>query len=117
MRELEDSPLSGRFLSSNDSSSVRSPWFISPGRKKCSVSTCTVYLHYYQWFIEPWSGKRAYNGLSTHIDCEIRNVTKTFNEQASTGTFVPRVMATYCHAKPLLAIPKGPEGITNCWDE
>ena len=39
VRELEDSPLSGRFLSSNDSSSVRSPWFISPGRKdvKCQV--------------------------------------------------------------------------------
>ena len=26
--------LSGRFLSSNDSSSVTSPWFISPGMKE-----------------------------------------------------------------------------------
>ena len=33
-------------------------------------------------------------------------IAQTFNEQASTGTFVPGFMATYCHAKPLLAAPK-----------
>ena len=31
---------------------------------------------------------------------------QTFNEQASTGMFVPGIMATYCHGKPLLAAPK-----------
>ena len=29
-----------------------------------------------------------------------------FNEQASTSTFVPSLMATDCHGKPLLAAPK-----------
>ena len=56
------------------------------------------------------SGKRACNGHSTYIDSEILNVAKNiaqmFNEQASTGTFVPRVMVTYHHGKPLLAVPK-----------
>jgi hypothetical protein len=33
-------------------------------------------------------------------------IAQTFNEQASTGTFVPGFMATYCHANPLLAALK-----------
>ena len=42
---------------------------------------------------------------------------QTFNEQASADTFVPSVMTTYCHTKPLLAMPKGPEDITDSWDK
>ena len=40
---------------------------------------------------------------------EILDITKNstiFNEQASTGTFVPGFVAIYYHAKPLLAAPK-----------
>ena len=33
-------------------------------------------------------------------------IVQTFSEQASIGTFVPGFMVTYCHAKPLLAVPK-----------
>ena len=33
-------------------------------------------------------------------------IAQTFSEQASTGTFVPGFMATYCQAKLLLAAPK-----------
>ena len=35
-------------------------------------------------------------------------IAQTFNEQASTGTFVPSSVAIDCHAKPLLAPPKAP---------
>ena len=38
-------------------------------------------------------------------------ITQTFNEQASTGTFVHGFMATYCHAKPLLAAPKAQKAL------
>ena len=38
-------------------------------------------------------------------------IAQTFNEQASTGTFVPGFMATYCHAKPLLAVPKAQKAL------
>ena len=44
-----------------------------------------------------------------YVDGEIRDVTKIaqiFNEQASTGTFVPGFMATYCHIKLSLAALK-----------
>ena len=66
--------------------------------------------------------ERACNGHSTHVDGEIRNVTKNstklmFNEQANTDTFVLRVMATYCHTKPLLAMPNGPEATTDHWNK
>ena len=58
--------------------------------------------------------EKACNGHSTHVDGEIRNVTEIvqmLNEQASTGTFVPRVMATYCHTNPLLATPNRSETV------
>ena len=38
-------------------------------------------------------------------------IAQKFNEQASTGTFVPGFMATYCHAKPLLAVPKAQKAL------
>ena len=38
-------------------------------------------------------------------------IAQTFNEQASTGMFVPGFMATYCHAKPLLAAPKAQKAL------
>ena len=55
------------------------------------------------------NSKRACNGHSMFVDSEILDVTKNsqmFNEQASTGTFVPGFIATYCHAKLLLVAPK-----------
>ena len=33
-------------------------------------------------------------------------IARMFNQQATTGMFVPGFMATYCHAMPLLAAPK-----------
>ena len=43
------------------------------------------------------------------VDSKTLDVAKnshTFNEQASTGMFVPGFMATYCHTKLLLVAPK-----------
>ena len=38
-------------------------------------------------------------------------IAQTFNEQASTGTFIPGYMVTYCHTKPLLAAPKAQKAL------
>ena len=44
------------------------------------------------------------NGHSTYVDSEVLKIAQTFNEQVSTGMFVPGFMATYCHTKPLSAV-------------
>ena len=46
-----------------------------------------------------------------YVDSEILDVTKNSNEQASTDTFVPCFMVTYCHSKPLLAAPKAQKAL------
>ena len=40
-------------------------------------------------------------------------IAQNINDQASTAMFVPGFVVTWCHAKPLLAVPKDPEGITD----
>ena len=51
-------------------------------------------------------GERTCNPHSANVDGEILKVAQTFSTQASTDMFVAGFMVTYCHAKPLLAVPK-----------